>query len=357
MATSIPRINLKGNGEHLDSYLQRYSTDTYEVESSNINLTSSLLTHPPHLHEFRGLVYMLLSAFGFSLNGLLVKVSGAYFSAAQIVLARSIIQGLGGIILCYSIGIQPFSQPRYRLLLLLRGFFGAIGLALYYYSLTVLPIADATVIFFTSPAFTGLLAHLTLNEDYSWFDGLASFFCLIGVVLTSKPNFLFGKEEIPIINLLNHLPTPAEQSIGVLAAFIGALFAACAYVTVRKIGRSVHFLSHVVYFGLASTIFSGVMVLTDHQKSKLPSTSLGLNWPTLCLLLVGLTAILGQCLLNKGLQLCRAGPATLMRNVDVVLAYFYGIFLFHEIPNIYSISGSTIIVVCTVAMGLRKWFN
>lgn len=49
-----------------------------------------------------------------------------------------------------------------------------------------------------------------------------------------------------------------------------------------------------------------------------------------------------------------AGPGTLMRMNDVVFAFLFGILILHEYPDIYSISGASIIVLMTSAMGIHK---
>ena len=49
-----------------------------------------------------------------------------------------------------------------------------------------------------------------------------------------------------------------------------------------------------------------------------------------------------------------AGPGTLMRMNDVVFAFLFGIFILHEYPDIYSVSGASLIVIMTSAMGIHK---
>jgi drug/metabolite transporter (DMT)-like permease len=92
----------------------------------------------------KGLLYMALSAVAFSLNSLLVKVGSAYFPALQLVAARSIIQMSFGIISCLFLGIKVLGPRHLWSWLWLRGLFGSVGLALFYFSITILPLADAT---------------------------------------------------------------------------------------------------------------------------------------------------------------------------------------------------------------------
>lgn len=59
----------------------------------------------------------------------------------------------------------------------------------------------------------------------------------------------------------------------------------------------------------------------------------------------------------QSLQMAPAGPGTLMRMNDVVFAFLFGIFVLHEYPDAYSISGASIIVLMTSAMGIHKIYS
>ncbi|KAJ2090163.1 hypothetical protein GGI16_006151, partial [Coemansia sp. S142-1] len=92
---------------------------------------------------------------------------------------------------------------------------------------------------------------------------------------------------------------------------------------------------HVVYFGALSFVGSAIMMFLV-QVPRMPST--GSEW--LLMTAVGVFAFIGQVMLNRGLQLAPTGPATLMRNLDVVFAFILGITLFGEIPNWPGILGA-----------------
>lgn len=63
---------------------------------------------------------------------------------------------------------------------------------------------------------------------------------------------------------------------------------------------------------------------------------------------------LGQLLMNRGLQIEKAGPAALMRNLDIVLAFVYQMSILHINPTPWSIGGAVIILVCTSVVGIAK---
>ncbi|KAI8636983.1 hypothetical protein BD408DRAFT_396476 [Parasitella parasitica] len=299
--------------------------------------------------EITGLLFMTLSALGFSTMSLFVKLSGTSFPSFEIVFARSIVQTAFGLLGCVILKVNPLGKPGVRQWLLFRGLAGTIGLSLFFYSITKLPLADATVVFFLGPACTAILASIVLGETFTLFDGICSVACMIGVILVSKPQFLFGVEEGPH---KDQDISEWQRLFAILCALLGAMMSAVAYVTVRKIGRGAHYLVHVVYFGLVSVVIAPIGLIS-FQSPVMPR---GL-YEYVMLLLVGLSAFVGQCFLNQGLQMAPAGPGTLMRMNDVVFAFLFGIFILHEYPDIYSISGASIIVLMTSAMGVHKIYT
>ncbi|RKP14669.1 hypothetical protein BJ684DRAFT_4945, partial [Piptocephalis cylindrospora] len=243
--------------------------------------------------------------------------------------------------------------------LVIRGTLGALGLAGFFYSLTHLPLADATVVFFTGPAFTSLSAHLLLGEPFTRLDKAAATICLSGVVLVAKPSFLFSS---PLPTVEHPTLSDAEEwnrLLAVGAALLGAILAALAYTTVRKVGSRAHFLAHTFYFGIASSIISlGLLFLfpSSSSSSSPPSSTPfspllelePMGWVLLAG--IGLAAFLGQCCLNRGLQLAPAGPGSLMRNLDVVFAYLFGLGLLGDPVDLYGVLGALLIIGCTVSV-------
>ena len=94
--------------------------------------------------EMTGLLYMTLSALGFSTMSLLVKLSGSNFPSFEMVFARSVVQAFFGLLGCLLLKKHPLGEPGVRGWLFVRGLAGTIGLSLFFYSITQLPLADAT---------------------------------------------------------------------------------------------------------------------------------------------------------------------------------------------------------------------
>jgi hypothetical protein len=113
-------------------------------QRSTTSLHSLTEHHRLKRREMIGLLYMTLSALGFSTMSLFVKLSGTSFPSFEIVFARSVVQTVFGLIGCVILKVNPLGQPGVRRWLLFRSLAGTFGLCLFFYSITQLPLADAT---------------------------------------------------------------------------------------------------------------------------------------------------------------------------------------------------------------------
>ncbi|XP_077206408.1 solute carrier family 35 member G1-like isoform X6 [Paroedura picta] len=175
-----------------------------------------------------GLFYTVLSAFFFSVASLFLKMIEDVH-AVEVSAFRCIFQMvfvLPGIIYCKTGFLGPKSK---RVFLFFRGLFGSSAMILLYYAFQVMPLADATVITFSSPVFTSLLAWIFLKEKYSPWDLLFTLFAITGVVLIARPPFLFGSKVAGIEgSYTDHLK-------GTIAALSSAICTSSTFVILRKI--------------------------------------------------------------------------------------------------------------------------
>ncbi len=270
---------------------------------------------------------MVLAAFQFSIMTLFVKLVGQRLPSQEIVLARSIVT------LGYSYVLVRWAREALwgynKWLLITRGAAGFAALSCIYYAVTVLPLADATVIQYTNPVFTALLAAFFLKETMTGREVFALALSLAGVVLIARPSFLVGASGASL------------DLFAVGIALLGALFSAAAYVSVRKLRETEHPMVIVFYFPLVSTIGSAPFALPQWV------------WPTplewlMLIIGVSVTAQLGQIWLTKGLYLERAGRAMTMSYLQIVFAAVWGMLFFSEYPDAFSFTGAALVLGGTV---------
>jgi len=273
---------------------------------------------------------MAYGAFWFSVMSLLVKLAGQTLPSQQVVLVRGVIT----LVLSYALLRQARVHPwgRNRRLLLLRGGFGFVALSLFYFSLVRLPLADASVIQYTNPVITAVLAAIVLRERTGALEALVLAGCLAGVILITRPSFIFGGEarlEPWLVGL----------------ALVGAFCSACAYVTIRKLTGE-HPL--VIVFYLPMVTVAGTV----------PLVSRAWTWPTptqwAVLLGVGVATQIAQVYMTRGLQLEPAGRATAVGYLQIVFAGVWGMLFFGEYPDAWSLTGAALIVGSTLALAIWR---
>jgi drug/metabolite transporter (DMT)-like permease len=280
----------------------------------------------------RGVGFVIASAFSFSIMSALVKVAGERLPSQEIVAARAAVSLLLSWWLVRRAGVSPWGT--HRRLLFFRGFLGYLALSCVFHSVSVMPLADATVIQYLYPLFTAVLATMLLGEIPTRRIAAAGLASLAGVALVARPAFLFGD--------LAHAPAPLD----VLIAVGGAFFTAVAYVGVKRLTALEHPLVIVFYFPLVTlpatlpaVAWSGVM----------PT---GAEW--LVLLGVGIATQGGQVWLTRGMQYLSATKATALTYTQVVFSTAWGALFFAETPDAATIVGALLVVSGAFLLGVTR---
>lgn len=277
-----------------------------------------------------GVRYMLASAFFFSLMSLQVKLVGRDLPSQEIVLARGIVSLVLAYALVKRAGVRPWGNRRW--ILIARGVLGFGALSCFYFALTRLPLAEATVLHFTNPLWTAVFAALLLGESVSPRVLGSILVSLTGVVLVARPAALFGAAT-----------TPAD-ALGLGAALLGAMLASLAYVAVREASKSEHPLVIVFFFPLV-TVPATLPFMSSFVWPR------GLEWPLL--LGVGVSTLLGQVYLTRALALIPAARAVTIGYTQILFVTLWGMLVFGEYLDTWSASGSLLVVAGTLAVAVK----
>lgn len=272
---------------------------------------------------------MLLSAIGFALMGACVKLAGMRgFPIMEIIAARSLVS------LCLSYldvrrkGVSLWGER--RLLLFSRGLVGTAALICVYYAVTHLPFAEATVLQYLHPMFTGLLAFWVLRESLARSTLVSIGISLVGLVVMVRPEALWGSSAAYYDNL------------ALAAALMGALGSAVAYVLVRKLSATEDASVIIFYFPLVALPLA---ILFPGPEFIWPQ---GEDW--LLLLAIGVFTQIGQLGLTWAMRRETAGKSTAYSYLQVVFAAVIGWLVFSEVPDAWVIAGSGLIL-------LAAWVN
>lgn len=201
---------------------------------------------PPSVANFvehnTGLIYVAVAQLFFALMGTTVKyfISSTEISILMLILIRMLITSIGctGSLALMRDPNYFLGPPEVRKLLIGRAMAGFIGLFSGYSTLKGLSVSDSVTIQFLTPSGTALLGYIFLREKLTRKELLAGLCSLIGVVLVSRPPFLFGQGNNDMIppDDVGGIPIPGEggdvdtpgRMIGVCWALLAVCGSSCA---------------------------------------------------------------------------------------------------------------------------------
>ena len=265
---------------------------------------------------------MLVAGFLFGCMGVFVKLGAHYFSDVELVFYRSFI----GLLLVYAIlrqqgGTIITSHWRGHLW---RGISGSIALMLFFYCITVLPLATAVTLNYTSPLFLTLLMMAIFKERLHVSLACAITLGFIGVVLLLHPTL------------------QQNQLIPGLLGLISGLLAGVAMLNVRQLGLLGEPEYRVVfYFSLIAAIISSIAMLfgTIHPVS---ADSL------LILLGLGSSATLAQLAMTRAYHTGKTLVAGSLSYSTVVFASLFGMILWGESLPLSGWAGMALVIASGV---------
>lgn len=162
------------------------------------------------------------------------------------------------------------------------------GQNLWFWALTLIPLAQLIAIEFTSPLWVILLSPLLLGERITGARALAAGLGFVGILIVVRPDF----------NALN---------IGVLAAAGAAICFAATNIATKRLSRDVTILSILFWLTVMQFVFGATLAAWDGQ----------IAWPTAAtapwLVVIGVTGVLAHLCLTSAL---RMAPATFVMPID-----------------------------------------
>ena len=275
--------------------------------------------------------YVLLSALGFAMMSTCVKaVAGYGIPVFEIVAARAFV----------SLLLSYFDVRRKRIsvwgqnhrLLVARGTVGTLALVCVYYAVTTLPLADATVLQYTHPAFTAILALVFLRESVKRSTLTCIVLSFIGLVVMVRPGASGAILGLPPLSLI--------------AALAGAFGSAVAYVLVRRLSQTEDSSVIIFYFPLIALPISLLLLGSNFVMPGFKALIL--------LLLVGVFTQVGQVGLTKAMAAEAAGTVTSYSYVQVIFSTILGMIFFAEVPTLWTLIGGALIMSGALVNALWK---
>ena len=222
------------------------------------------------------------------------------------------------------------SSPKGRLLLLVRSLFGLTGVLLFFYAIGKLSLADSALFMRLSPFWVVILAAIFLKEKINRSQIIALLLAFIGVLFIFRP-FASGS-TIPLL--------------AGIAALVASLSAGSAYTLVSKLKNYEKPETIVFVFSLISVVAMAPFVLV---ASYIPTLS------ELTLLGgIGLAAAGGQMFITYSYRFGKASEVSIFNYMGIPISAVLGFFLWHEIPDGWSLLGAALIIGAGVLVYFSK---
>ena len=296
----------------------------------------------------KGAICLVLSAFGFALMALFVRLCDDYgegISCFQKSFFRNVI--------ALAIALTVFLRARSRekgeeatfdtrqptagalndpkrpystlILLLLRAVFGTVGIFANFYALSRIPIGEAMTLNRTAPFFTVFFSWILLSERVTRRQLACLVLAFSGALLVMKP--LFG----------------AGHSFATVAALVGGLGAGLAYVCVHQLGRmKVNGALIVLFFSAFSCVASLPFAWATYRPMTLAQIAI--------LLGAGAGAALGQFGVTAAYRFAEPRSIAAIDYTNVIFTALFGFMFFGQVPDVLSIIGFVVIVIAALGV-------
>ena len=265
-------------------------------------------------------LWMLAASLLFACMGVCVKLGAAKFSAAELVFYRGLVACLLLSAYVRSAGLS-LATPHWRAHLA-RGVAGFVSLVMYFYAISLIPLATAVTLNYTSPLFMALLLAFWLHEAVHPLLFLTVATGLGGVALLLQPSL------------------GAEQLLGGLCGLGSGVVASVAYLNVRRLGELGEPVWRTVfYFSLMATLGGLPWALANANFHHIDSEG------ALLLLGVGGFGAIAQLCMTRAYKQGHTVVTASVAYSTVIFSSLFGIWIWGERLPLISWLGVLVILV------------
>ncbi len=274
----------------------------------------------------RGILLMSVFAGTVSLGHVIARHLTQEFHPMQVAFFRTFVPLviLTPILMSTGSGWWHTTRPGLQLL---RGLIGGISMLTWFYTLSLIPVADATALSFTVVIFASLGAVFLLGERMGRHRWTAIFFGLVGTLIILRP-FDIG------------------LNLGALIALVSSVLWAAALICVKILSRTESSVTIVFYSSVYFTILAGIPAAYFWITPELPQLGL--------LICVGLLATIAQLCMTGALKIAETTAVMPMDFTRLLWAAALGFIWFGEFPDPWTWIGSIIVFASTAYITYRE---
>lgn len=297
---------------------------------------ATALPEPIVDRPLRGIAYKLVSVAAFIVMSSMVKMLSE-IPLGEVIFLRTLFAAVFIMLLLAANGELRTAFRTERLPLHIgRAAIAVTAMVMMFYSITHLPLSEATTMTYTTPLILVVLSGVVLREPVGLYRWSAVIVGLVGVLVISWPRLTF-------------FSTPALEggvALGTLAAFGAAFLAAVAMLVTRGMVRTESNSTIVLYMSIFSCCFA------------LFSLPLGVVMPTpfeaMLLVGAGIAGALTQFFLTASYRYAHVTVIAPFDYASLLLSIAVGFVIFAEIPTANMLAGALIVVAAGIFIIYRE---
>ncbi len=277
--------------------------------------------------SFVGIAMIIFALFLMTTKDALVKLTGGIYSPVLIVwtqLSFLVVVYLPYVIWRYGAAAiipKPFGWQ------FMRGLFVVTAVGLFYWAISIIPLADTVAMAFVSPMIVTALSPLVLNEKIGLRRWMAVIIGFLGILIVLRPDFEGVRS-------------------GYLIAISAGIFLAFFYLSSRKLADDAPPIPSATYSAMVGAIILIPvlpMVWTPPQPEHF--------WPITGFLAFSLV---GQTLLVMSFRYAAASTLAPFHYTQILGATFYGYLFFSDFPDRFTLIGIAVVISCGAYIAYRE---
>ena len=273
-------------------------------------------------NEMQGILWMLLNAFWFSVMTSIVRYISIDLNVFVVVFFRNIfaVPIIALFILPYRKNLFSFNRLKIHFP---RACIAILAMTLWFYAITIMQLPEAVSLSFITPLFTSIAAMIFLKEKVGYYRCGALIIGFVGVLIILRP-------------------TPNNFKYAAIFVLAATLLWSVSSLLAKSLTKTEH--PNVIVFFL--TLFMTPMSLPLAIKNWQWPNSEQLIW----LFVLGMVSNFSHMALSKALSKTNMTvimPFDFARLVFILLIAY---FIFHQKPDIWTLVGGTIIILCSVSL-------
>lgn len=275
-----------------------------------------------------GMMYAAIAYFMLSTMMVFSKLLSQHYSVIEISFYRNAIAALPLLFYVFVMGHREILVARSsKKMLILRGVIGTFGMFLTFSAFSLLPLAEATVLLFSSSLFLPILSFFILKEKIGTARWIAIACGMIGVVIMARP-------------------TGDVNTLGIVVALSAAFIHAIIGTILRHLGKSQSPLTVTFYFLCIGAALSAL---------PMPMVAQALTHQSAWLVVgIGMTGLAGQAFLSGAFRYAPASLVTIFNYTGLIWATFFGWWLWHDWPGMTVWIGGSIVIAANMFIVLRE---